>query len=63
MNKRALLTFSGRRVSINITLDKDAIAELKEIWNSVDGIQPPLVDANRNGLNVFLPWILKEKDK
>ncbi len=50
----------GELLTINIMLNKEEIAELKDVWfNKLSGIQPPLVETNKNGLNVHIPWILK----
>ena len=63
MSDGELLEFKDNMVSINIALEPDAIATLKQDWSKVKGIQPPLVGTYKNGLSVFIPWILEGQDE
>ena len=50
-------------ISVNIVLETKEAEELKELWfTGLDGCQPPLVEARKNGLSVFIPWIMKNGD-
>ena len=63
MSDRELLEFTDTMVSINIVLEPEAMSDLKRDWGKVKGIQPPLVGTHKNGLSVFIPWILEGQDE
>ncbi len=62
MSDRELIEFTDNMITVNVVLDEEQIAALKADWSQVTGIQPPLVGTYKNGLSVFIPWILKEED-
>ena len=49
-------------VSINIVLEPDAIETLRRDWSKVQGCQAPLIGTYKNGLSVFIPWIMEGND-
>ena len=63
MSDGKLLEFKGDCISINVYLDPEYIEAIKQDWSKVKGIQPPLVGTHRNGLTVFIPWIMEEQDE
>lgn len=59
---KPLLGFTKEYLSVNVALDEEALAELRGVWdNCVEGVQAPLVEGSKNGLNIHIPWVLKEK--
>ena len=54
-----LVEFTDNKITVTVFLNEEGVAELKEAWESVEGIQRPLVGAHKNGLNIFIPWILE----
>lgn len=54
-----LVEFTENKITVTVFLNEDGVKELKEAWDSVESIQRPLVGAHKNGLSVFIPWILE----
>ena len=62
MSERELIEFNGELVTVNIFLEKKSVDELKTLWTTrVDGCQPPLIETHKNGLHLFIPWVLKDE--
>lgn len=49
-------------VSINVVLEEEDALKFMDVWFSkVSSCQAPLIEILKNGLNVHIPWIMKEK--
>jgi len=55
-----LIQINGNTVTVNITLDDEGIASLRNDLGKVAGCQPPLIGTHKNGFSVFIPWILED---
>jgi len=63
LSERQLIEFGEETITVNVVLDKEQVDEIRIIWGAVDGIQAPLIETFKNGLHLFIPWILKEKER
>ena len=49
-------------VSVNIVLSEEDALTLEDWWfNKVGGCQPPLLETNKYGFHLHIPWILKKE--
>lgn len=60
MSERELIEFGEGLVSFNIHLRDEEIAAFRRDFDRVAGIQQPLIETHKNGLLVFIPWVLKD---
>ncbi len=54
------IEIKGNIISINIVLEDEAVETFRRDWSKVRGCQAPLIGTYKNGLSLFIPWIMED---